>query len=182
MSARSIATRLPSLRLGIRSPAHRRSFSSPTPPRPRTAIVTGGARGIGKAIALRLARDGYDITINDVPSAQALIDSTVGSIRALGRRAHGHAADVSDPVQVDGLIDSSVATLGPLDTMVANAGIAQVKALLDLTPEDFARMFAVNVAGVHYCYRKSRHISHDLAEVCVPFLSKLGYLGTLAYM
>lgn len=131
----------------------RRCFSSPA--KPRTAVVTGGARGIGKAIALRLARDGYDIAVNDLPSAQKSIDETVAGIRDLGRRAYGHAADVTSPDEVAGLIRASVDNLGPLDTMVANAGIAQVKPLLDLTPEDFQRMFEVNVAGVHYSYRSS---------------------------
>ncbi len=130
----------------------------------RTAIVTGGARGIGKAIALRLARDGYDVTVNDIPSNQKLIEETVSSIQALGRRAHAFAVDVSSPTGVGQLIDSSVAALGPLNTMVANAGIAQVKPLLDVTPEDFQRMFEVNVAGVHYCYRMSlatRYVPHQ---------------------
>jgi len=124
-------------------------------PEPRTAIVTGGARGIGKAIALRLARDGYDITVNDLPSAQASIDETVSGIQALGRRAYGHAADVAAPDEVTGLVRASVDKLGSLNTMVANAGIAQVKPLLDLTPGDFQRMLEVNVAGVHHCYRLS---------------------------
>lgn len=130
-----------------------RLSSTASPTTPRTAIITGSARGIGKAIALRLARDGYDITVNDLPAVQADIDNTISEIRALGRNAYGHAADVSDPAAVESLVNSSVMKLGPLTTMVANAGIAQVKPLLELTPKDFARMFAVNVQGVHYCYQ-----------------------------
>ncbi|KAK3983883.1 acetoin dehydrogenase-like protein [Cladorrhinum sp. PSN332] len=130
-----------------------RNSSTASPTTPRTAIITGSARGIGKAIALRLARDGYDITINDLTSLQSQIDSTVSEIRALGRNAYGHAADVSSPSEVESLVSSSVSNLGPLTTMIANAGIAQVKPLLELTPDDFSRMFAVNVQGVHYCYQ-----------------------------
>ena len=123
--------------------------------RERSAIVTGAARGIGKAIALRLARDGYDVTVNDLAANQDLIDAAVDEIRAAHpeRRAYGHAADVSSSEAARTLVASSVEALGPLDTMVANAGIAQVKALLDLTTDDFARMLAVNVAGVHNCYQ-----------------------------
>ncbi|KAK4163719.1 hypothetical protein QBC43DRAFT_379135 [Cladorrhinum sp. PSN259] len=130
-----------------------RNSSTASPTTPRTAIITGSARGIGKAIALRLARDGYDITVNDLPSLQSQIDSTVSEIRALGRNAYGHAADVSSLPEVEAMISSSVSKLGPLTTMVANAGIAQVKPLLELTTDDFSRMFAVNVHGVHYCYQ-----------------------------
>ncbi|KAK4456831.1 acetoin dehydrogenase [Cladorrhinum samala] len=131
----------------------RLSSTAASPTTPRTAIITGSARGIGKGIALRLARDGYDITVNDLSALQADIDKTVSEIRALGRNAYGHAADVSDPAAVEALVNASVMELGPLTTMVANAGIAQVKALLELTPKDLARMFAVNVHGVHYCYQ-----------------------------
>lgn len=65
-------------------------------------------------------------------------------IQGLGRRAFAFSADVSDSQQVKDLIQASVKELGPLNTMVANAGIAQVKALLDLTDQDFKRMFEVN--------------------------------------
>jgi acetoin reductase-like protein len=125
-----------------------------TPPiTTRTAIVTGAARGIGKAIALRLARDGYDVTVNDIASAQPEIDAVVAAIEALGRRGHGHAADVSSATAVSELVEASVAALGPLNTMVANAGIAQVKPLIDLTEEDFAHMLSVNVVGVQNCFQ-----------------------------
>ncbi|KAK3942462.1 3-oxoacyl-reductase [Diplogelasinospora grovesii] len=130
--------------------AKSRAFSS-TAPQNRHAIVTGGARGIGKAIALRLARDGYDVTVNDV--SEQNLGFTLSEIEALGRRAYGHVADVSQQDAVANLIKASVRELGPLDTMVANAGIAQVKPLLDLTTDDFSRMMNVNVGGVHYCYQ-----------------------------
>jgi len=118
----------------------------------RTVIVTGSARGIGKAIALRLAADGFDVCINDIPANKAGIDETVKEIEALGRSSYGHAADVSKLSEVQGLIEASVKTLGPLNVMIANAGIAQVKSLLDLTEDDVKRMFDINVFGVFNCY------------------------------
>ncbi|KAJ4317074.1 hypothetical protein N0V84_007527 [Fusarium piperis] len=119
---------------------------------PRTVIVTGSARGIGKAIALRLAEDGYDVCINDIQPNQAGIDEAVSEIHKLGRRAYGHAADVSDLAQVEEMVAASVRELGPLTTMVANAGIAQVKPILDVTPDDLRRMFDINVFGTFNCY------------------------------
>jgi acetoin reductase-like protein len=129
-----------------------RLFSTSGPVR-RTAIVTGGSRGIGKAISLRLARDGYAVTVNDVPANQPLIDETVAEIENQGGRAYGHAADVTSSEAVDDLVRASVGSLGPLSTMIANAGICQVKSLLDITPADLDRLLAVNVGGVHNCFR-----------------------------
>lgn len=118
----------------------------------RTAIVTGSSRGIGKAIALRLANDGYDVCINDVEANKSGCDEVVKEIKGLGRNAFAFTADVSNLKEVQDLVKASVSELGPLNTMVANAGIAQVKALLDLTEQDLKRMFEVNVYGVYNCY------------------------------
>lgn len=68
----------------------------------------------------------------------------VKEIQGLGRKAFAFPADVSNQKEVESLVQASVSELGPLNTMVANAGIAQVKALLDLTEQDFKRMFEVN--------------------------------------
>lgn len=70
----------------------------------------------------------------------------------MGRKSIGHVADVSNLQQVEQLVQKSVQELGPLNVIIANAGIAQVKALLDLTEEDMRRMFEVNVFGVFNCY------------------------------
>lgn len=114
--------------------------------------MTGSSRGIGKAIALRLAEDGFDVCINDIAANKPGIDETVKEIQGLGRRSYGHIADVSKLSEVENLISASVENLGPLNVMIANAGIAQVKALLDLTEDDLRRMFEVNVYGVFNCY------------------------------
>lgn len=70
----------------------------------------------------------------------------------MGRKSVAVTADVSKRSEVERLVQSSVDALGPLHTMVANAGIAQVKPLLDLTEDDLERMFQINVFGVHNCY------------------------------
>ena len=128
-----------------------RHFAS-TPCQYKSAIITGSSRGIGKAIALRLADDGYDVCINDVSANKSGIDEMVSQIESKGRKAMGFVADVSKLSEVTDLVQHSVKELGNLDVMVANAGIAQVKALLDLTEEDLRRMFEVNVFGVYNCY------------------------------
>ncbi|KAI1446147.1 hypothetical protein F5Y02DRAFT_417441 [Annulohypoxylon stygium] len=121
----------------------------------RTVIVTGSSRGIGKAIALRLAADGYDVCINDVAANKAGCDAVVKEIQGMGRKSITAIADVSKRDQVKDLVQTSVKELGPLDTMIANAGICQVKSVLELTPEEFQHMFAVNVFGVQNCFAEA---------------------------
>ncbi|KAF2649705.1 acetoin dehydrogenase-like protein [Lophiostoma macrostomum CBS 122681] len=150
------ASQLPlswSPRVAVQTPQRVRRYATPTNgQQKRTAIVTGSARGIGKAIALRLAQDGYDICVNDIPANKSGAEEVVSEIRGLGRNAFPFMADVSKLQEVQKLVEASVNELGPLNTMVANAGIAQVKALLDLTEEDLKRMFEINVYGVFNCY------------------------------
>jgi NAD(P)-dependent dehydrogenase (short-subunit alcohol dehydrogenase family) len=98
----------------------------------------------GKAIAVRLANDGYDVCINDVEANQSGCNEVVKEIQRLGRKSFAYTADVSNLKEVQDLVQASVSELGPLNTMVANAGIAQVKALLDLNEQDLRRMFEVN--------------------------------------
>ncbi|KAL1846414.1 hypothetical protein Daus18300_014257 [Diaporthe australafricana] len=121
----------------------------------KSVIVTGSARGIGKSIALRLASDGYNVCINDIPALEKGCDEVVKEIKSMGGKACTAVADVTKRTEVQDMIQKSVKELGPLHTMIANAGIAQVKALLDLTEEDFSRMFAVNVHGVQNCYAEA---------------------------
>ncbi|RYP84895.1 hypothetical protein DL769_001089 [Monosporascus sp. CRB-8-3] len=121
----------------------------------RNAIVTGSSRGIGKAIAIRLASDGYNVCINDIPANQKGCEEVVSEIQALGRQACVAVADVSKRDEVRQMIQTSVDVLGPLDAMIANAGIAQAKAVLDITEAEFEHIFAVNVFGVNNCYAEA---------------------------
>jgi len=99
-----------------------------------------------------LAHDGYDVCINDISANKQGAEETAHEITQLGRKSTVALGDVSVMSEVEKVVQTSVKELGQLNTMVANAGIAQVKALLDLTPEDFERMFRVNVFGVHNCH------------------------------
>ena len=111
------------------------------------ALVTGGARGIGRGIAIRLAADGHEVAVADLPSMRAETDATAAEIGGLALDV-----DVSDAGQVDAMIAACVAEYGRLDIMVANAGIAQVAPLLEVSPEQFDTLMAVNLRGVFLCY------------------------------
>ena len=115
----------------------------------KVAVVTGAGRGIGRAIALRLAADGADVAVNDILEDDA--KKVAAEIEALGRRTVAVPADVSDRDAVFDMVATVARTLGRLDIMVSNAGIAQVKRLVDAEPADLEAIFRVNVFGVVYC-------------------------------
>jgi meso-butanediol dehydrogenase/(S,S)-butanediol dehydrogenase/diacetyl reductase len=117
------------------------------------ALVTGAARGIGRAIAERLAADGLDVAVNDVEGNEGELTEVAESIRKAGRRTAVVPADVSNPEAVEGMVRRVADELGQMNVMVANAGIAKVKALLDLTPDDWNRMMAINLRGIFLCYQ-----------------------------
>jgi 3-oxoacyl-[acyl-carrier protein] reductase len=124
----------------------------------KVALVTGGARGIGRAIALRLADDGADVAVNYSASAEAA-QALVAAIRAKGRRAAAFQADSSDPAAVDALVEQVVAELGQLDILVNNAGAFILGGIAEPGTPDQARMFALNVHGVVAATRAAvRHL------------------------
>jgi meso-butanediol dehydrogenase/(S,S)-butanediol dehydrogenase/diacetyl reductase len=112
----------------------------------KVALVTGGGRGIGRGIALRLARDGADIALVDVrPDG---INAVADEIAEIGSKATTFIADVGDRDQVFAAVDHAASALGGFDIMVNNAGIALVAPLVDSTPEQVAKIWAINVNGV----------------------------------
>ncbi|MGK3708979.1 acetoin reductase [Arthrobacter sp. IK3] len=119
----------------------------------RVALITGAGRGIGRAIAERLADDGLDIIVADIPEAQANIDDVVGAVDSRGRRAVGVTGDVSNPEDVTRMVAEGTNALGNLSVLIANAGIAQVDEILDVKPEALDRMLDVNIKGVYYSYQ-----------------------------
>lgn len=111
----------------------------------KVALVTGAGQGIGRGIALRLAKDGASLMLVDV-NAEAL-EAVAAEVRALGRKVATFVADIADRAQVYEAIDQAERQLGGFDIIVNNAGIAQVQALADVTPEEVDRIMRINVQG-----------------------------------
>jgi 3-oxoacyl-[acyl-carrier protein] reductase len=116
----------------------------------RVALVTGGSRGIGAALALALAEVGAEVAIN-YRSRSAEADAVAASIRARGRRALCVAADVSSGTAVTDMIQTVQSGLGPIDILINNAGIALIRGIDDLTEADFDETIAVNLKSVFLC-------------------------------
>ncbi len=111
----------------------------------KVALVTGAGQGIGRGIALRLARDGADIALVDVKADK--IEAVAGEIRALGRKAATFVADISKRDQVRAAVDHAEQALGGFDIMVNNAGICQVNPLAEVTQEEVELIYGINVQG-----------------------------------
>ncbi|RRR70160.1 MAG: SDR family oxidoreductase [Candidatus Viridilinea halotolerans] len=125
-------------------------------------IVTGGSRGIGAAVALRVAAQGHPVAVNYARAAAAA-QRVVAAIVAAGGRACAIQADVADEQQVLELFSAAEAQLGPLYGLVNNAGITgRLGKLVDLPVEELARVMAVNVTGSFLCAREAvRRLATD---------------------
>jgi len=113
----------------------------------RTAIVTGSSRGIGAAVARRLARDGFSVVVNYTGNA-ADAESVVGDIKQGGGNAVSFQADVSDPAAMRRMFDQAAAVTGGVDVLVNNAGIMQLAKISDADDGFFDRHIAINLKGV----------------------------------
>lgn len=123
----------------------------------RTAIVTGGASGIGRAIVDRLAKDGAAIGILDLDAAGA--ERTANELRDQGRRAFGVAADVSSFGEMERAIGKVRSALGPIGILVNNAGHGELAPLAEMTEEQWDRMIAVHLKG---CFNGTRAVLQDM--------------------
>ncbi|MFF7244766.1 SDR family NAD(P)-dependent oxidoreductase [Embleya sp. NPDC008237] len=110
----------------------------------KVAFVTGGSRGIGEAVALRLAEDGADVAVTYRDGAEGAAD-VVERIEALGRRGLAVQADSADPRAVRDAVDRAAAEFGRLDILVNNAGIGVLGAVEDLSLDDVDRVLSINV-------------------------------------
>lgn len=115
------------------------------------AIVTGGSRGIGKAIALAFAREGARVAVDYVGSAQGAVENVVKAIEALGGRAVALQADISQERQARALVEGARDAFGRLDILVNNAGIEEKHPFLETPFDVWQKVVAVNLTGVWLC-------------------------------
>ena len=120
----------------------------------RCAIVTGAGRGIGRAMAARLAADGFDVVVNCAHSEDAARE-TASVCEAYGVRALVVRADVSDQDGAKKLFDETIAAFGRVDVLVNNAGITRDGLLLRMKPEDFDAVIATNLRGSFLCMKQA---------------------------
>jgi 3-oxoacyl-[acyl-carrier protein] reductase len=139
--------------------AHGQQQARP-PQNGRVAIVTGSSRGIGAAIAQRLARDGFAVAVNcEVNRDKAA--QVAREIEAAGGRAIWVQADVSDPAAVRTLFDRTEQAFGRVDVVVSNAGIMRLGRFADLSDQDFSRMVDVNQKGSFFVLREAARRVRD---------------------
>ena len=151
----------------------------------KTAVVTGSGRGIGKGIALELAKNGAKIVVVDVLEREG--SNTVKEIENSGGKAIYLKTDITDEYEVDKMIDSCIKAFGSLDILVNNAGVVSTKGVLDLTTSDFEKVMNVNVKGVFLCskaalgYMKEKQSGKIISIASVAGKRGGGLMGTSLY-
>jgi len=119
----------------------------------KITIVTGSARGIGKAIALELAKEGANLVINDID--QKGIDETVEEIKMLDRKCVGIVADISNEAQVDGMVKKVIEKWGRIDILVNNAGVFEVCPFLQISESAWNKIIDINLKGPFLCSKST---------------------------
>ncbi len=130
----------------------------------KVALVTGASRGIGRAIAVRLGRDGASVVVNYSGNAEAA-NEAVAAVEAAGGRAAAVRADIGQVAEVGRLFDETIRHFGRLDILVNNAGLLTNKLLADVTEEEYDRLFAVNVKGVFFACQQAAHRMADGGKI-----------------
>jgi glucose 1-dehydrogenase len=138
----------------------------------QTALITGGARGIGQAISARLAQEGADVAFCDIcPESEA--HTTLHQIEEHGRQAAFYRTDISDRAAVIRMFDSVFERFGKLDILVNNAAINIRKPLVDLEPEDVKRVWDVCLWGVFHCTQLAARHMKDRGSGSIVMISSI---------
>ncbi len=140
----------------------------------KVAIITGGARGIGAAIAERYAREGAIVVIADIDGAEA-----ARVAKRIGHQALGLALDVTRPEQIDALVTDVVAARGRIDILVNNAAVFDLAPVLETTRESYRRVFAVNVEGLIFTLQAvaRQMVKQGTGGKIINFASQAGRRG-----
>lgn len=123
----------------------------------KVALVTGASRGIGKAIALELGRQGADVVVN-FHGNQSAAEEVVAKIQGYGARSIALKADVSRPEEAEALVKSTVEALGGLDILVNNAGITRDNLIVRMKEEDWLKVLDTNLSGAFYCSKAAAKV------------------------
>ncbi|MGH7263483.1 MAG: 3-oxoacyl-ACP reductase family protein [Candidatus Rokuibacteriota bacterium] len=148
----------------------------------KVALVTGASRGIGREIALTLAREGAAVGVNHVPDPEhtALASEVVDGVRQLGGKAVALPADVADASAMRAAVATLIETLGRIDVLVTNAGIAHRGPLVDVAEADWDRVVAVNLKGTFNAIHATLpHLVRQRSGKIVTVASELALIGRL---
>ena len=142
----------------------------------KVALVTGAAQGIGKAIALLLARNGADVVVSDINLDKA--QETANEIQGIGRRSVAIKVNVADLKDVERMVKAIVEQFGRIDILVNNAGITRDRLILRMTEEDWDAVLDVNLKGTFNCTKAViRHMSKQKGGKIVSIASVTGEMG-----
>src|SRR4030042_3121896 len=144
----------------------------------KVAIVTGSARGIGRAIALKLAEAGADVVVNDIAAAAEALENTASEIRALNRKALAVTANVSSSPDVARLIDTAAREMGRIDILVNNAGVTRAPLIMRMTDEDWDTVLNIDLKSAFLCTRAVlRYMIKQRWGRIVSIASVVGIMG-----
>lgn len=143
----------------------------------KIALVTGASRGIGRGIALQLAREGWDVCVNYSKERQAA-DEVVAAINAIGQNAIAVQADVANSAAVNAMVRTTEEQLGPVSLLVNNAGISSIGLFQDVTDEMWDRYMAINLGGARNAIRAVLpHMLHEKSGCIINISSIWGLRG-----
>ena len=142
----------------------------------KVALVTGAAQGIGKAIAMLLARNGADVVVSDINLEKA--QETANEIQGIGRRSFAIKVNVADLKDVERMVEAIVEQFGRIDILVNNAGITRDRLILRMTEEDWDAVLDVNLKGTFNCTKAAiRYMSKQKSGKIVSIASVSGEMG-----